>query len=94
MCPIMGTAMDTWAAFLTHPPGPAWFRAGLSGSTASGHNQPVIVRVRTGQWQTQRQTLSLMFPNRCLKSFFLSRSEVQPQITTEVGVLGWGGVDG
>lgn len=53
-----------------------------------------IVRVRTGQWQTQRQTLSSTFPSRCLKSFFLSRSEVQPQITTEVGALGWGGVDG
>lgn len=86
--------MDTWAASLTHPPGPARLRAGLSGSTTSGHNQPVIVRVRTGQWQTQRQTLSSVFPNRCLKSFFLSRSEVQPQITTDVWALGWGGVDG
>lgn len=36
----------------------------------------------------------MTFPNRCLKSFFLSRCEEQPQITTDAGALEWGGLHG
>ena len=36
----------------------------------------------------------MTFPNRCLKCFFLSRSERSPQIITDVRDPGRGGVDG